>query len=300
MARQGFIATVGMFDGVHLGHRSLLMELKDNALSRGLKTAVFTFDRHPSAIIDPEKTPPALTSVSERVELLRSVGIDDVEVLCFDEALRSLDARSFMTLLRDRYGVKALLMGFNHSFGSDRLKDFDDYAAIGASLGVEVVRAREWSHEACACNICSSAIRQALLRGDVELATLMLGRPYSFKGVVAEGRRIGRTIGFPTANIETEDRPRLVPAPGVYAVDVKMPGGVVRRGMLNIGVRPTVDHSPEPKQTIEVHVIDWSGDIYGKELNLSFISRLRGEMRFDSLEELRKRLESDREEALKA
>lgn len=296
----GCIATVGMFDGVHLGHRSLIGELIGHGQSRGLRPVVFTFDRHPLALISPDRAPLSLGSTAERVSLIRSAGIEDVEVLTFDQQLRSLDARGFITMLRDRYDVRAMLMGFNHRFGSDRLQDFGEYAAIGASLGVEIIRASEWSHDACDENICSSGIRRALQRGDVGCAAMMLGRPYSLAGKVVGGQRLGRRLGFPTANIEPVEVRQQIPAAGVYAVDVAMPDGTVRRGMVNIGYRPTVDRSAEPALSIEVHIMDWDGDLYGSMLSLGFLSRLRGEMRFDSLEALKEQLSRDREDALKA
>lgn len=294
------IATVGMFDGVHLGHCSLLSELKQLGEARGLETAVFTFDRHPLRIISPDRAPASLSPLDERVKRLLAAGVDDVEVLPFDEHLRALDARSFITMLRDRYGVRAILMGFNHRFGSDRLKDFADYAAIGRELGVEILRGEEWSSGDATHGVSSSSVRRALGEGDIALAADMLGRPYSISGKVVDGRKIGRKIGFPTANIHPAEATCQLPAPGVYAVDVTMPDGAVRRGMLNIGVRPTVDHSDSPAQTIEVNIIGWDGDLYGKTLTLTFISRLRGEMRFADLDTLRTQLTHDREAALEA
>ena len=294
------IATVGMFDGVHLGHCSLLSELKRLGAERGMATAVFTFDRHPLSIISPDKAPASLSPLDERVKRLLAAGVDDVEVLAFDGQLRALDARSFITMLRDRYGVRAILMGFNHRFGSDRLKNFADYAAIGRELGVEIVRGEEWSSGEGAHSVSSSSVRRALGEGNMKLAAEMLGRPYSISGKVVGGRRIGRKIGFPTANLQPDEATCQLPAPGVYAVDVAMPDGTVRRGMLNIGVRPTVDHSDCPALTIEVNIIGWDGDLYDSRLTLSFISRLRGEMRFADLDALRTQLTRDREAALQA
>lgn len=294
------IATVGMFDGVHLGHCSLLSELRRLGQERGLTPAVFTFDRHPLQIICPDKAPASLSPIAERVKRLHDAGVTDVVILTFDNELRALDARSFITMLHDRYGVRAILMGFNHRFGSDRLKDFADYAAIGRELGVEILRGEEWSSGNGAQSVSSSSVRRALGEGDMALAADMLGRPYSISGKVVGGREIGRKIGFPTANITPAEATCQLPAPGVYAVDVTMPDGTVRRGMLNIGVRPTVDHSANPALTIEVNIIDWDGDLYGKTLTLTFISRLRGEMRFADLDSLRTQLTHDREAALLA
>lgn len=288
-----------MFDGVHLGHRSLISQLTEQGRRRGLEPIVFTFDRHPLTLIAPETAPQLLTAAADRVSLIRSAGVDSVEVLTFDDSLRRLDARAFMTMLRDRYGVRALLMGFNHRFGCDRLCAFTDYASIGSSLDIEVIRASEW-RDSSNGGVCSSAIRRGLRDGDVTRAAAMLGRPYSITGKVVGGRQIGRRLGYPTANIEPADPHQLIPVTGVYAVDVAMPDGSVRRGMANIGYRPTVDHCAKPQLSVEVHIIGWDGDLYGRSLTLRFVSRLRGEMRFDSLEALSERLALDREAALKA
>lgn len=292
------IATVGMFDGVHLGHCSLLSDLKRLGDERGLVPTVFTFDRHPLGLISPDRAPSSLIPLAERIRRLHDAGVADVEVLTFDDKLRALDARSFITMLRDRYGVRAILMGFNHRFGSDRLQDFADYEAIGRELGVEIMRGEEWCGSEH--SVSSSSVRRALSEGDVKLAATMLGRPYGISGTVVGGHKIGREIGFPTANIRPDEATCQLPAPGVYAVDVTMPDGLVRRGMLNIGVRPTVDYSDSPELTIEVNIIDWDGDVYGNRLSLTFISRLRGEKRFEGIDELRRQLSLDRLAALQA
>ena len=202
-------------------------------------------------------------------------------------------------MLRDRYGVKALLMGFNHRFGSDRISRIEDYEAIGLRLGVEIVRADELRDSSLPESVSSSAIRDALSRGDVAAAARMLGYNYKLWGKVVPGRQLGRTIGFPTANMEFADSGLMVPGAGVYAVDVTIPDGGCRRGMMNIGRRPTVDFSSRPAVTAEVHVIDWSGNLYGKEISVEFLDRIRDEMRFPDIDALRRRITADRDCALK-
>ena len=292
-------ATVGMFDGVHRGHLSLVRRLIDEAGERSLTPTVFTFDRHPLSLIAPDRAPALLTTVGEKAAKLRQAGVADVEVLSFDEALRALTAEEFLMMLRDRYGVKALLMGFNHRFGSDRISRIEDYEAIGLRLGVEIVRADELRDSSLPESVSSSAIRDALSRGDVAAAARMLGYNYKLWGKVVPGRQLGRTIGFPTANMEFADSGLMVPGAGVYAVDVTIPDGGCRRGMMNIGRRPTFDFSSRPAVTAEVHVIDWSGNLYGKEISVEFLDRIRDEMRFPDIDALRRRITADRDCALK-
>ena len=294
------IATVGMFDGVHRGHRALLDRLRSEAQQRGMTASVFTFDRHPLTLIAPDRAPAALMSVSDKVNSLRTGGADEVVVLHFDDRLRSLTARQFLTMLHDDYGVRALLMGFNHRFGSDRLDDLKEYEKIGDEIGIEIVRADELRDTTITDRtICSSSIREALAEGDVTAAAHMLGRPFSLQGKVIYGKQLGRTIGYPTANIKPAEETLIIPLKGVYAVDVSLPEREKRRGMLNIGVRPTVDSSATPEPSIEVHILNWNKDIYGKDIRLDFIKRLRDERRFPDLDSLRHQLSIDLEETKK-
>ena len=294
------IATVGMFDGVHRGHRALLDRLHAEARQRDMTATVFTFDRHPLALIAPDRAPAALMSLHDKVDALKSNGVEDVEELHFDSHLRSLTARQFLRMLHDDYGVRALLMGFNHRFGSDRLDDLKEYEKIGEEIGIEIVRADELRDETMTDRtICSSSIREAIAEGDVEAASRMLGRPFSLQGKVVHGKQLGRTIGFPTANIEPSDPDLIVPLKGVYAVDVHLPGGIIRRGMLNIGVRPTVDSSSRPRPSVEVYIDDWNKDLYDNEIRIDFIKRLRDERRFPDLDSLRRQLPLDLEETKK-
>lgn len=291
------IATVGMFDGVHRGHRALLDRLHREARQRNMTATVFTFDRHPLALIAPDRAPSALMSLNDKVDALKNSGVDDVEVLHFDSRLRSLTARQFLRMLHDDYGVGALLMGFNHRFGSDRLDDLREYEKIGDEIGIEIVRADELRDETMTDRtICSSSIREAIAEGDVTAAARMLGRPFSLQGKVVHGKQLGRTIGFPTANIEPSDPDLIAPLKGVYAVDVSLADGVTRRGMLNIGVRPTVDSSTRPRPSVEVYIVDWNKDIYNQNIRIDFIKRLRDERRFPNLDSLRRQLILDLEE----
>lgn len=293
---KGFVATIGMFDGVHLGHRFLLDRVRREAAGRGLATLVVTFAEHPLSVINASLAPKRLTTNERRTKLLLDSGIDRVETLEFDETLRQLTAAEFMRHLRDSYGVATLVMGFNHRFGHDRPATREQYVEVGRAVGVDVVFAEPYDGDGGE-NVCSSAIRTALTAGDVAAANRMLGRPYSLRGKVVGGKQLGRKIGFPTANISTDDS-LLIPARGVYAVDVTLDDGEKRRGMLNIGVRPTVDGSVAPVTTLEVNIFDWDGSLYGRKIEVAFLARLRDERRFDGIEQLKKQLDEDRRAAL--
>lgn len=276
-------AVTGTFDGVHLGHRHLLSALRRVAAARGLEPMALTFSRHPLAVIAPERVPAELTSIAERCRLIRTEGVG-AEVVDFDEALRRLTALEFLTMLRERYGVELFLLGFNNHIGSDKVgADSPRLAEIARRSGVEILAADEHPDVA----VSSSAVRAALAQGRVEDAAAMLGRPYRLEGTVESGRQLGRTIGFPTANLRP-DAAAAVPAPGVYAADVDG-----RRAVVNIGRRPTVEGRDDAPISIEAHILDFSGDLYGKRLALDFISRLRGEKRFDSIDELKSAIAAD-------
>ena len=294
---KGCVATIGMFDGVHLGHRFLLDRVRREAAARGLGTLVVTFGRHPLSVINAAMAPKRLTTNNQRAKLLSDSGVDRIVTLDFDDTTRLMTASQFMRHLRDDYDVREIVMGFNHRFGHDRLTSREQYAEAGRSVGVDVVFAEPYDGDG-GDGVCSSAIRTALVRGDVASANRMLGRPYSLRGKVVGGKRLGRTIGYPTANISLGDDSLLVPARGVYAVSVTLDDGETKRGMLNIGVRPTVDDSETPETTLEVNIFDWDGSLYGREIEVSFLARLRDERRFDNIEQLKKQLDEDRRAAL--
>lgn len=284
------MAAVGMFDGVHRGHCSLIGDLVQRASARGLEPVAFTFTEHPLATIAPGKVPPPLSTVDERRQRLLEAGAAEVVVLDF-ASIRHLTAREFMVLLHDRYRVDALLMGFNNHIGSDRLCDEADYRRVGRQAGVEVEFADEYKGIGAPCS--SSAVRADLAAGRVEAAASRLGRPYAIEGVVVAGHQLGRRIGFPTANVEA--RGRMLPATGVYAADVEVDGRVYR-SIVNIGRRPTVDADGAPVW-VEAHLIGYSGDLYGRRLRVELLRRLRDERRFGSVEELAAQLRADSETA---
>ena len=270
-----FAATIGFFDGVHKGHRFLLSELRRIAAENGLQSAVLTLDEHPETVLS-GMSKPLLTTPDERSELLRQTGIDELFLFHFD-VIQQMTAAEFMRVIHDRCGVEILLMGYDHQFGSDRLTDFADYAAIAAEIGLRLVPVAEAPDGA----ISSSKIRKALLSGDIERANAMLGYHYMLSGTVVHGNGLGHTIGFPTANIQP-DSCKLIPLSGVYAAE---------GALVNIGTNPTVgnDH-----QTIEAYFPDYKGgDLYGQTLTLHLVRRIRDERKFDSLEELQAQIRQD-------
>lgn len=291
MSDKGHIAVIGTFDGVHRGHRFLLDELRSRGEATGLSPMVVTFAAHPLSVVRPDAAPKLLTTLPERLSLLREAGISDVVVLPFDDELRQMSAREFMTMLRDRRGVKALLVGFNHRFGSDRLGDFDDYRRIGREIGVDVTKADEY-RPADGIAISSSAIRRNILDGDVAAAARSLGRSYSIAGTVGRGRQLGRTIGFPTANLYGVDSDKILPATGVYAATATV-GERQHRAVVNVGHCPTVDSSVDAPLSIEAHIPGFAGDLYGCPIEVAFDSRIRGERRFHSLDALRSQIALD-------
>ncbi|MDE6311676.1 MAG: riboflavin biosynthesis protein RibF [Muribaculaceae bacterium] len=285
------VAAVGMFDGVHMGHCTLVHTLVDEARRRNARSLVLTFSRHPLELLRPDEVPPTLCSRSLRCERLIELGVDSVEFLDFTPALRALTGREFLRLLRRRYGVTALVVGFNNHFGSDRL-DASAARLVGAEEGVEIIPA-EPLLLSDKSGVSSSRIRRAVAEGDVDVAARLLGRPYAIEGTVAHGEALGRKLGFPTANLIPADPDAALPAPGVYAVDVEIPHlGIRRRGVTNIGHRPSVAGA-DGSLTIETYILDFDGDVYSRPLRLHFLRRLRREQRFPSLEALRAQIAAD-------
>lgn len=282
-----FAATIGFFDGVHKGHRFLLNELLRKAAESGLQSAVLTLDTHPQAVLSGQPQS-LLTTPDERAELLKQTGVDEIFLFRFD-VIQQMTAAEFLHVLYERCGVQMLLMGYDHRFGSDRLTDFADYAAIGEQIGVQMVPVAASPEGA----VSSSKIRQALQLGDMEHANDMLGYPYTLSGVVVRGNGLGHTIGFPTANLQP-DPCKLIPATGVYAAEAVTLGPSLvspQPALVNIGNNPTVgnDHL-----TIEAYLPSYQGgDMYGETLTLRFLRRIRDERKFASLEELRAQIHSD-------
>lgn len=284
-------ATVGMFDGVHLGHKQVVEQLCTIALSRDLQPMVVTFDRHPLCHINPVQAPKMLSTVEQKSRMLVNYGAEEVVVMRFDDALRNLTAGEFMTMLHDRYDVNLLLVGHDHRFGRGRAESFDDYCRIGEACGVTVVREDELVLPGTGLPLCSSSVRKALSDGDIVLATTLLGHDFSIHGRVGHGRNLGHTIGFPTANLLPFLPDQQLPAPGVYAGVAEIKGGRRYPAMINIGTNPTV--SGDGRLKIEAHLIGYEGDLYDSILSLAFTRRIRDERKFPSLEALKAQLQTD-------
>ena len=285
------IATIGFFDGVHIGHCHLINMLKKVARERGVEACVITFDRHPRQVVQPEWCPEMLTSLEEKTQLLEATGIDRCEVLHFDREMANQSAHDFMLhTLKEKLGVSILVTGYDNRFGHNRSEGFEDYVRYGKEIGIEVIKGEELTDGSN--NVSSSSIRRMLKEGRIEDATRCLGREYQLTGTVVGGEHIGRTIGFPTANIRPNDSSKLIPANGVYAVDVWSQAGDINRerAMLNIGTRPTFNGTAT---TIEVHIPHFAGNLYGSTLSIAFLRKIREERKFDSPEALVEQLNKD-------
>ncbi len=279
------IATIGFFDGVHKGHSFLFEHLTRLASERHLEPLILTFDTHPRAVLQSDYIPHLLTSLEERTALLERFG--EVVVLPFADICH-LTAEEFMEQLRTHYRVSVLLMGYDHRFGSDKLRHPQDYRRLGEQLGIEVLTMGEFVDGEL--HVSSTEIRQALENGNILVANDLLGRPYTIYGTVIHGNGIGRTIGFPTANIQVDDPYKALPKNGVYAVKIQVEGDSWRPAILNIGTNPTVGNEAV---TVEVHIPEFKGDLYGKKITLSVQRYIREEKRFDSLEQLREQITKD-------
>ncbi len=285
------VATIGFFDGVHRGHQYLIRQVRDEAVRRGMRSLLVTFPTHPARVLRPDVPLQLLTTPHEKAQLLGETGVDDVAMLPFTHELAALSAREFMTdILRTRFNVRVLVIGYDHRFGHNRAEGFEDYVRIGKGIGMEVVQARELDGGQ---HVSSSAIRRALQEGDVEDAAAMLGRPYSLGGTVVRGHHVGTDLGFPTANLRLDDPDKLVPMNGAYGVEVCIGTGRVVQGMLNIGTRPTLDNGTD--RSIEVHLFDFHEDIYEQHMEIHFIRFIRNEKKFDTVAELQKQLQADKD-----
>lgn len=278
------VITIGTFDGVHRGHHEVIRKLKELARSLEATPVVVTFDRHPLEVVAPLRAPKMIMSTHERDRLLADTGVKVID-LEFNDRLRSQTALQWMRRLKDEYGAVAIVVGYDNKFGCDgRNLSYEDFRRLGQELLLRVEVAQEV--EGCS----STAVRSAVMNGDVESAAGILGRPFSVSGEVVKGRQLGRTIGFPTANVEVSDR-QLLPKTGVYAAEARINSGTYR-AMVNVGYNPTV--SAAEKVGVEAHLIDFDGEIYGQPIKIDFLKRLRDEKKFTSLEALKSQLKQDR------
>ena len=288
--------SIGAYDGIHRGHRTVLSTLCDLARERGLAPAVVTFDEHPARVVRPENAPLLLTDNEQRMELFADVGIEWLYLLQFDQARSQTSGASFVqNTLVDRLNAKLIVVGSDFHFGKGRSGNVDTLREMGESLGFEVVGLDLFTQADAAEPISSTAIRRALAGGDIESVTAMLGRRYEVRGEVVTGDQRGRLIGFPTANLAFEPD-RAWPATGVYAAWVELADGRRFGSALNIGMRPTFDQRAE-HPTLEAHLLDFDEDLYGQQIAVKFVDFLRSEQRFNGIDEISAQLKKDVEAA---
>ena len=284
-------ATIGMFDGVHRGHATLLKALKAESEKAGLKTAVVTFREHPQNVLGKSGEPLKLIMpLSKRIDEIGRFGIDYVILLDFTVQLSLYDSTGFMRLLHDSFGVHMLMVGYNHHFGHNRSETFADYTVNGRHLGVQVLKAPEYLGEYAP--VSSSIIRRLIASGKVDDAARCLGHPYTVSGTVVHGFRNGHKIGFPTANLGDIDPEIILPHNGAYAVRVRVLDKTWQ-GMVNVGVRPTLANGPQ--LSVEANIFDFDADIYGEHIEVEFVRFLRLEFKLGSIDELKRQLSTDRD-----
>lgn len=299
IAPEPCVATIGFFDGVHSGHRYLIRQVKEIAEGKGLRAAIVTFPIHPRKVMNADYHPELLTTAEEKINLLSEIEIDYCLMLDFTPDISQLSAQEFMQkVLKERYQVKCLVIGYDHRFGHNRSEGFEDYVRYGEEIGIEVIRAKAYTSsiaigEERHVPVSSSLIRRLLHEGDVDLAARCLGYEYFLDGTVVGGYQVGRKIGFPTANLNVDNADKLIPADGVYAVWVEFDGKKYM-GMLNIGFRPTLDNGTQ--RTIEVNILHFHSDIYDKSIRLTFVKRTRPELKYSNIDELIVQLHKDAEE----
>lgn len=287
------IATIGFFDGVHQGHHYLLRNLVEVAQAKGCSSMVITFTEHPRRVLQKDYIPQLLTSNAEKEIYIKQAGVDEVVFLDFTAEFAQLSAQQFMKdYLKERYGVTGLLIGYDHHFGNNQQEGFPEYQRYGAEIGIEVILCEGFKVEEH--RVSSTVVRNLLYAGDVAAAEKCLGRRYTLKGTVVEGRKVGRKLGFPTANLRVDTPFKLIPAGGVYAVWAEVEGKCYS-AVLNIGNRPTLDNGQD--MSIEVHLFDFDAQIYGASVTLHFVAHLREEQCFATLDDLKAQIKADCEMA---
>ena len=287
------LVTVGTFDGVHLGHQSIIKYLVERASRKSGVSVALSFDPHPRQVLTGEQVP-LLTTIQERAEIFAGLGLDRFIVIPFTRAFAEISARSFVIdTLVNRIGLQEIVIGYDHGFGKGRQGDSELLEELGLAynFSVDVIPAQILEKGV----VSSTRIRELLTEeGDVALAGKLLNRAYSLIGTVVQGDGRGRSIGYPTANVDVQNPNKVIPRRGVYAVRVHEVGDTqVFDAMMNVGVRPTFGESKQPKQWLEVHVFDYTGDLYGKELQIDFVKRMRDEEKFNSIDALKKQLSKD-------
>lgn len=288
---KGMIATMGFFDGVHLGHRHLINQVVYEAKLLGLESAVITFPIHPRKVLDKRYQPPLLCGFDEKIEQLATTEIDNTIVLNFTQEISKLTAREFIhKILKKEMDIHTLFVGYDHRFGKNREESFEHYKAYGSEVGINVIQATPYKFGEH--TVSSSQIRYLLSQGDISLSNTFLSYNYTITGKIVEGYQVGRHIGFPTANIKLWERYKVIPTDGVYAVRVHI-GEAVHDGMLYIGNRPTLHQNSHT--SVEVNIFDFDEDLYNKTLTVEFVSFVRPDIKFTGVEPLIAQITKDKE-----
>lgn len=293
--QQPTVLTIGTFDGVHLGHQKIVERVVTTARQEGLLATVFTFFPHPRMVVQHDKGLKLIHTLEEKKQLLQQLGVDLLVVQPFNEAFAQLSAEEFVsTILVQHLNVKKVIIGYDHRFGRNRTANIDDMRLFGEKYGfaVEEISVQEVDE----VSVSSTKIREALNKGDVTTAEHYLGTPYSLTGTVVHGLKLGRTLGYPTANIQVTEEYKLIPKDGVYAVYSYIDGRKVY-GMMSIGKNPTIERKGA---SIEVYFFDFNGDLYDQKLTIEFVQYLREEQKFATIDLLKKQLQDDETAARKA
>jgi riboflavin kinase/FMN adenylyltransferase len=291
------VVTIGTFDGVHLGHQKVIFRLQEFANQHSGETVVFTFHTHPRIVTSPNETNlRLLTTLKEKIELFEKYGIEHLIVYTFDKEFSDLSYTEFVeNILVEKIGTHCLVVGYDHKFGKNREGGFDYLKDCAKKFNFKIERldALVVGEE----SVSSTKIRNALQNGEIGKANDYLGYLFTLHGTVVEGKQLGRKLGFPTANIEASDKNKIIPGYGVYAVKVEL-GSYTYYGMLNIGTRPTFNNNAD-NRSIEVNIFDFEGNIYGKEITLKFVAKIREEQKFENIDMLVTQLGKDKVAALK-
>ena len=287
------ILTLGTFDGVHFGHKKILEKVTQNTENEKYESLVLTFFPHPRMVLQEDSDIKMLNTIAEKIELLDKIGIQNLVIHPFDESFSRLTAEEFVkNILVDQFHIHKIIIGHDHRFGRNRTANIDDLKTFGEQYNFEVEEIS--AQEIKEVSVSSTKIRQALIDGNVALANEYLGYDYSLTGIIIKGKQLGRTIGFPTANLKPEENFKLIPQNGVYIIKSVINSKTVL-GMMNIGLNPTVDGK---NQTIEINYFDFNQDLYGQKITVSILERIRSEEKFDSVAHLKEQLEKDRNTAL--
>lgn len=287
------VLTIGTFDGVHIGHKKIIEKVIKNARKEGMSSVILTFFPHPRMVLSQDSAIKLLNTIPEKISLLEDTGLDSLVIHPFDKAFSELSAEEFVKqILVKGFRLKKIVIGHDHRFGKNRTAGFDDLVGFGKQYGFEVEQIS--AQEIDAVSVSSTKVRKALESGEVALANSYLGYDYFFSGTVVKGNQLGRTIGFPTANLKISEDYKLIPKNGVYIVEGNCNGEQLQ-GMMNIGTRPTVGGKT---QSIEVNLFDFDKDIYGEQIRLRVLEKIREEQKFASVEELQIQLQKDKKTAV--